>query len=70
MPVVLNAANEVAVEAFLEGRLPFPGIARVIEDTLSAHDVQDAADAGRRAVGGRWARERAKTLAGGVKLKV
>jgi 1-deoxy-D-xylulose-5-phosphate reductoisomerase len=30
-PVALNAANEVAVEAFLEGRLNFPGIAAVIE---------------------------------------
>jgi 1-deoxy-D-xylulose-5-phosphate reductoisomerase len=30
-PVVLNAANEVAVEAFLERRLNFPGIATVIE---------------------------------------
>jgi 1-deoxy-D-xylulose-5-phosphate reductoisomerase len=30
-PVVLNAANEVAVEAFLERRLNFPGIAAVIE---------------------------------------
>ena len=30
-PVVLNAANEVAVQAFLEGRLNFPGIAAVIE---------------------------------------
>jgi 1-deoxy-D-xylulose-5-phosphate reductoisomerase len=33
-PCVLNAANEVAVHAFLEGRLPFLGIASVIEDTL------------------------------------
>jgi 1-deoxy-D-xylulose-5-phosphate reductoisomerase len=30
-PVLLNAANEVAVEAFLERRLNFPGIATVIE---------------------------------------
>jgi 1-deoxy-D-xylulose-5-phosphate reductoisomerase len=30
-PVFLNAANEVAVQAFLEGRLNFPGIAAVIE---------------------------------------
>ncbi|HUL18656.1 MAG TPA: 1-deoxy-D-xylulose-5-phosphate reductoisomerase [Steroidobacteraceae bacterium] len=30
-PVLLNAANEVAVQAFLEGRLNFPGIAAVIE---------------------------------------
>jgi 1-deoxy-D-xylulose-5-phosphate reductoisomerase len=34
-PCVLNAANEVAVHAFLAGRLPFLGIAAVIEDTLS-----------------------------------
>ncbi len=35
-PCVLNAANEVAVHAFLAGRLPFNGIARVIEETLQA----------------------------------
>ena len=33
-PVALNAANEVAVGAFLEGRLPFTGIARVVEQVL------------------------------------
>ena len=33
-PCVLNAANEVAVHAFLAGRLPFLGIAAVIEDVL------------------------------------
>ena len=35
-PAVLNAANEVAVAAFLAGRLPFLGIASVIADTLAA----------------------------------
>ena len=34
-PCVLNAANEVAVHAFLAGELPFMGIPRVIESTLS-----------------------------------
>ena len=34
-PCVLNAANEVAVHAFLNGRLPFLGIAAVIEETLA-----------------------------------
>lgn len=34
LPVVLNAANEVAVAAFLERRLPFTGIPRVIETAL------------------------------------
>jgi len=67
--VVLNAANEVAVESFLEGRLPFPGIARVIEDTLAAHDVQDAQTLGDVRSADRWGRERAKMLAGGLKLK-
>ncbi len=33
-PCVLNAANEVAVHAFLNGRLPFMGIPAVIEQTL------------------------------------
>ena len=35
-PCVLNAANEVAVHAFLGGRLPFTGIAAVIEQTLES----------------------------------
>jgi 1-deoxy-D-xylulose-5-phosphate reductoisomerase len=33
-PCVLNAANEVAVEAFLAGRISFPGIATVVEGAL------------------------------------
>jgi 1-deoxy-D-xylulose-5-phosphate reductoisomerase len=35
-PCVLNAANEVAVHAFLEDRLPFAEIARVVSDVLDA----------------------------------
>ena len=34
-PCVLNAANEVAVHAFLAGRLSFLGIAAVVEETLA-----------------------------------
>ena len=34
-PTVLNAANEIAVAAFLQGQLPFTEIARVIEQCLS-----------------------------------
>jgi 1-deoxy-D-xylulose-5-phosphate reductoisomerase len=34
LPCALNAADEIAVAAFLEGRLPFPGIAAVIEGVL------------------------------------
>lgn len=52
-PCLLNAANEIAVAAFLDGRLRFAGIAALVEDTLSklsprydhpARDVQDALD--------------------------
>jgi 1-deoxy-D-xylulose-5-phosphate reductoisomerase len=43
-PAVLNAANEVAVEAFLGRRLPFTGIASLIEDTLDAVATTGAAD--------------------------
>jgi 1-deoxy-D-xylulose-5-phosphate reductoisomerase len=35
-PCVLNASDEVAVEAFLAGRIPFTGIPEVIESTLEA----------------------------------
>jgi len=35
-PAILNAANEVAVAAFLDRRLPFLGIPRLIESTLAA----------------------------------
>jgi 1-deoxy-D-xylulose-5-phosphate reductoisomerase len=37
LPIVLNAANEVAVASFLMGRLGFNAIARVISDTMEAH---------------------------------
>jgi 1-deoxy-D-xylulose-5-phosphate reductoisomerase len=37
LPVVLNAANEVAVEEFLAGRLGFTSIPRLIERAMDAH---------------------------------
>jgi 1-deoxy-D-xylulose-5-phosphate reductoisomerase len=43
-PCVLNAANEVAVEAFLDGRLPFLGIADVVERTLAQIECVPARD--------------------------
>ncbi|MBA1443645.1 MAG: 1-deoxy-D-xylulose-5-phosphate reductoisomerase [Chromatiales bacterium] len=41
-PAVLNAANEVAVQAFLEGRLGFLGIPALVERTLDALEVMPA----------------------------
>lgn len=39
VPAVYNAANEVAVEAFRTGRLPFTGIVDVVSSAVAAHDV-------------------------------
>jgi 1-deoxy-D-xylulose-5-phosphate reductoisomerase len=44
VPCVLNAANEIAVAAFLDGRLPFLGIPEVVERTLNAIDAVRASD--------------------------
>ncbi len=38
MPAVMNAANEIAVSAFLEGRIGFTDIARVVEETMEKTD--------------------------------
>jgi len=62
MPAVLNAANEVAVDAFLDGRIHFREIHRIIEKTMLGHipnhprDVEEILDVDR------WARERAESL--------
>ena len=38
MPAVLNAANEIAVEAFLEGRITFPRIWSLVEEAMNRSD--------------------------------
>jgi 1-deoxy-D-xylulose-5-phosphate reductoisomerase len=43
-PCAFNAANEVAVAAFLDGRLPFLGIAETVAETLSSVDGAPAGD--------------------------
>jgi 1-deoxy-D-xylulose-5-phosphate reductoisomerase len=43
-PAILNAANEVAVAAFLDGRLPFLAIAELIERTLTSLPAEPADD--------------------------
>jgi 1-deoxy-D-xylulose-5-phosphate reductoisomerase len=50
-PAILNAANEVAVDAFLAGELDFPGISRVLEAVLDAAEPEpaDSLDAARAA---------------------
>jgi 1-deoxy-D-xylulose-5-phosphate reductoisomerase len=70
VPVVLNAANELAVAWFLEGRIGFTSIAHVIERTMDAHvpaEVSTLAEV--RAVDA-WARASAQEIARGLELKV
>lgn len=43
-PCVLNAANEVAVAAFLEKRIPFPAISQCVEAAIDAHQPIAARD--------------------------
>jgi 1-deoxy-D-xylulose-5-phosphate reductoisomerase len=61
-PAVLNAANEVAVAAFLGGRLGFLGIPRVIEDVLGRHRNVSADDLSTVLEADRWARELAEAM--------
>jgi 1-deoxy-D-xylulose-5-phosphate reductoisomerase len=37
MPAVMNAANEAAVELFLKEKIQFTDIARIVEESMSAH---------------------------------
>jgi len=70
LPVVLNAANEVAVEAFLDGKLGFTAIPRVIEKTMNTHEIERVAtiDTVRRV--DRWARQQAHDAARALELTV
>jgi len=66
-PCAYNAANEVGVAAFLDGRLPFLGIAEVVEETLGAVDGTPAGNledlTEKDAEARRLATERLKVLA-------
>ncbi len=62
MPTVLNAANEIAVAAFLNQRVGFREIHRIIDRTMQKHRNRRAADIGEVLEVDRWARERASAL--------
>ena len=55
----LNAANEVAVNAFLEGALPFAGIYEVVEAVLEQSVEGDLGTYAEAAAVDEWARDRA-----------
>jgi 1-deoxy-D-xylulose-5-phosphate reductoisomerase len=69
LPVVLNAANEIAVDAFLEGRVGFTAIHEITKQTMAAHAGAEVATL--EAVRGvdAWARQYAAEIARGLRLK-
>ncbi len=62
MPAAMNAANEVAVDAFLNGGIRFVEIAEVIRSTMDAHTHRDITGLEDALEADRWAREKAESL--------
>ncbi|WP_455241387.1 1-deoxy-D-xylulose-5-phosphate reductoisomerase, partial [Petrachloros mirabilis] len=62
MPAAMNAANEVAVEAFLQGGIRFNDISDIIRSTMEAHRTQDVDTIEVTLEADRWARSKAESL--------
>jgi 1-deoxy-D-xylulose-5-phosphate reductoisomerase len=65
-PAVVNAADEVAVEAFLQRAIPFSGIPEVIRGTLEAHDRGKGSSLDSILEADAWARDFAKGRVGRI----
>jgi 1-deoxy-D-xylulose-5-phosphate reductoisomerase len=63
-PAVLNAVNEEAVAAFLDGRVPFLAIPESIAEVLAAHDARHATSVEDVLAADAWARARARAVLG------
>jgi 1-deoxy-D-xylulose-5-phosphate reductoisomerase len=64
-PAVFNAANEEAVAAFVDGRLPFLGIVDTVAEVVGEHDVVPEPTLEDVLAAETWARERARELVTG-----
>ena len=62
LPAVFNAANEIAVAAFVAGRLPFTGIWKTVEKTMAAHELSPANDLNQILEADQWAREKTQSF--------
>lgn len=60
LPAVYNAANEVAVDAFIEGRLSFPGIWKLVGDVMDSHKTTAASSLEAVVAADLWARTQAE----------
>lgn len=66
MPCVLNAANEVAVGAFIGGKITFLDIARVTEKTMTAHKAEKFESVQEILTIDKWARDFARQTLGAL----
>jgi 1-deoxy-D-xylulose-5-phosphate reductoisomerase len=64
LPGVFNAANEVAVEAFLEGRISFPRIWGMVESVMQEHRTEKNPNLESIVAADQWARVQAKAQLG------
>jgi 1-deoxy-D-xylulose-5-phosphate reductoisomerase len=64
MPAVMNAANEVAVEEFLGGRINFTDIPVVIEKTMGLHQPHQLNSIEEVLLVDRWGRDMCREVAG------
>ena len=64
MPTVMNAANEMAVAAFLDGRIGFTDIPRAIERTMDAHQPHVLGTIEEVLHVDRWGRDKAREILG------
>jgi len=64
LTAVLNAANEIAVDAFCERRTPFPGISDAVGQVLDRHKVVGQPTLGEILEADAWARETARAILG------
>jgi len=62
MPAAMNAANEIAVDAFLNGGIRFTDISDIIQSTMQAHTPQPVLSVEAALEADRWAREKADSL--------
>ncbi len=60
LPAVYNAANEVAVEAFRAGALPFPGIWECVAAVMDKHEVRPSDKLETVIAADQWAREESR----------
>lgn len=63
-PAVLTAADEVAVNAFLDGKIGFTDIYRMVERVLAEHDSKPGQDVAEVLAADRWATQRAAKIIG------